>query len=308
MESVDVIIPVYQPGKQLFELLDLLSKQTVVPAQIIIMNTEQKYFDAAVVGTRFWHMYKNIIVRHVSKKEFDHARTRNIGVKLSNAPYFMLMTQDAVPADEYLIENLLQEMEQKKTAVAYARQLVNETASELEKFTRGFNYPAVSVRKSVKDLEKMGIKTFFSSNVCSLYRRSVFDELGGFSAPAIFNEDMTYAYHAVMAGHEIAYTADAAVYHSHNYTNRQQFHRNFDLGVSHADHPEIFGLVTTESEGIRLVKKAVGYFAAVGKVWLVLTFITQSVFKYIGYFMGKRYRKLPLSLVKKCSMNKEYWK
>ena len=37
----------------------------------------------------------------------------------------------------------------------------------------------------------------------------------------------------------IAYVAEARVVHSHNYTNRQQLHRNFDLAVSQADHPEI---------------------------------------------------------------------
>lgn len=50
---------------------------------------------------------------------------------------------------------------------------------------------------------------------------------------------MIYAAKAVEAGYSVAYAADAQVVHSHNYTNGQQFHRNFDLGVSQAEHPEI---------------------------------------------------------------------
>ena len=38
----------------------------------------------------------------------------------------------------------------------------------------------------------------------------------------------------------IAYEAEARVLHSHNYTNMQQLRRNFDLGVSQAEHPEVF--------------------------------------------------------------------
>ena len=66
---------------------------------------------------------------------------------------------------------------------------------------------------------------------------------------------MIFAGQAVEAGYQIAYAADAQVIHSHNYTAMQQLHRNFDLGVSQADHPEVFGRLHSEGEGIRLVKK-----------------------------------------------------
>ena len=49
------------------------------------------------------------------------------------------------------------------------------------------------------------------------------------------------------------------VIHSHNYNCMQQFHRNFDPGVSQAEHPEVFEGVPSEGEGIRLVKKSMAY-------------------------------------------------
>ena len=63
----------------------------------------------------------------------------------------------------------------------------------------------------------------------------------------------------IQKGYSVVYAADARVYHSHNYSGRQQFHRNFDLGVSQAEHPEIFEGVPSEGEGIRLVKRSLGY-------------------------------------------------
>ena len=52
-----------------------------------------------------------------------------------------------------------------------------------------------------------------------------------------------------------AYVPDAKVIHSHNLTPMQQFHCNFDLAVSQAEHPEIFADLKSEGEGIRLVKQ-----------------------------------------------------
>ena len=307
METVDVIIPVYKPDSGFLTLVDKLETQTVPVNQIIIMNTEQKYLDRLLYGTTLERKYHNITVKHLSKREFDHGRTRNQGVKLSRADVFIMMTQDAIPADEYLVERLLAGLAGEKTAVAYARQLPGKESSEIERYTRGFNYPGESRLKTKADLPELGIKTFFCSNVCAAYKRKIFDGLGGFVNRAIFNEDMLYAAKAVTADFGIAYVADARVYHSHNYTCRQQFHRNFDLGVSQADHPEVFAAYPSESEGIRLVKSTVDYLKKRGMGRKIPSVILQSGFKYAGYLCGKRYRFMPKRLAAALSSNKEYW-
>lgn len=72
--SIDVIIPTYKPDKALFELVKRLNGQSLKPENIIIMNTEEKYWDQLVSGTRFLEQNKNLKVYHVSKREFDHGR------------------------------------------------------------------------------------------------------------------------------------------------------------------------------------------------------------------------------------------
>lgn len=307
MERVDVIIPVYKPDRGFLTMIEKLQAQTVPVSRIILMNTEQKYLDRLLYGTTLEREHHNITVKHLSKREFDHGRTRNQGVKLSDADVFVMMTQDAIPADDFLIERLLTGLRGEKTAVAYARQLPGKGSSEAERYTRQFNYPEQSRVKTKEDLPELGIKTFFCSNVCAAYRRDVFDSLGGFVNRAIFNEDMLYAAKAVEAGYGIAYVSQAMVYHSHNYTYRQQFRRNFDLGVSQADHPEVFAAYPSESEGIRLVKSTVAHLKKKGMWNKIPSIIIQSGFKYMGYLMGKRYRRLPGRIVTACSSNREYW-
>jgi rhamnosyltransferase len=308
MEKVDVIIPVYKPTGKLFALLDALQKQSLGVKKIILINTEQRYFERLITGTNFWQKYRNVDVRHISAREFDHGYTRKRAVAESENDYFVMMTDDAVPANPFFLEKLLAPVLSGEAAMSYGRQLTDADAGVIEKFTRKFNYPARSVLKSKEDLQEMGIKAFFASNVCAAYDRRVYDSLGGFVRHTIFNEDMIYARKLIDAGYTIAYTAEAEVYHSHNYTGLQQFQRNFDLGVSHAQYPQVFGGIPTESEGLRLVKETSAYLCSIGKPWLLGKLFWQSGCKYMGYFLGKRYAKLPGRLVRACSMNKEYWK
>ena len=158
-------------------------------------------------------------------------------------------------------------------------------------------------------MKELGIKTFFASNVCCAYDREKFWFQGGFIRKTIFNEDMIFAGKAILEDdYAVAYVASARVIHSHNYTCMQQFRRNFDLAVSQADHPEIFSKVSSESEGIRLVKQTARFLAGQHKPWLIPGLVVKSGFKFMGYRLGKCYRLLPGPLRVRCSMNKEYWK
>ena len=305
---IDIIIPTYKPDKGFMELIEKLQEQTIKPNKIILMNTEERYIENFLKETNLLMKYNNIEIHHVSEREFDHGATRDAGVQISGTPYFLCMTQDAVPANEHLIEELLKVLKKEKVASVYGKQLARANSHILEDFTRKFNYPDQSRIKSKKDLDKLGIKTYFCSNVCAAYKRSVYDQLGGFLKKTIFNEDMIYAATVIKAGYEIGYVAEAEVIHSHYYSGKQQFHRNFDLGVSQADHPEIFKEVPSEKEGSKLVSETIKFLFKEKRVDQLIPFVYQCGCKYIGYRMGKAYKSLPMNVVQKCSMNYNYWK
>ena len=159
----------------------------------------------------------------------------------------------------------------------------------------------------IKKLEGVGIKTYFCSNVCAMYKRSIYDKLGGFIRKAIFNEDMVYAGTAIKAGYATRYVPRAGVVHSHNYTCMQQFHRNFDIGVSQKDHPEIFEGLSNESEGMKMVKGTIRYLQDMHKTYRIPHYILLVGSRYVGFRLGKIYNKLPKGFVRACSLNKEYW-
>lgn len=303
-KTVDVIIPAYHPGKEFATLIKRLEKQSVPIHRIIVMNTEESMWN------KEWEKLSDVMeIHHLAKPEFDHGGTRAQAAELSDADVMIFMTQDAMPADRELLAELLKALEQDENiAAAYARQLPNAECSFVERYTRAFNYPDRSVVKTKKDMDQYGIKTFFCSNVCAAYKKDIYQKQGGFVRRTIFNEDMIYAGGLIQAGYGIAYAAEAKVIHSHNYNCMQQFHRNFDLGVSQAEHPEIFEGVPSEGEGMRLVKKTLSHLVRSGKIWLIPGFVMQCAGKYAGYLAGKNFRRLPKKFVLWCTMSPNYWK
>lgn len=302
--SVDVFIPTYRSDDKLNKLLTMLYSQTVKPNRVFILHTEEFSGQEQELPEI---ENSNITVIPIEKASFDHGGTRKYGASLSDADILMFMTQDAVPEDEYLLEQLLIPYEDPLVSATYARQLADEKTDFLERYIRSFNYPKKSMVKSLKDLDSMGIKTFFCSDVCATYRNIVYKKMGGFVDKTIFNEDMIMAAAMIRADYRVAYVAEAKVIHSHNYSYLQQFTRNFDLGVSHNQYLEVFYGVKSESEGIKMVKHAMKYLIKKKKYFLIPDLILSSGFKFMGYQFGKRYDLLPKSLVIRFTMNKSYW-
>ena len=302
-KTVDVIIPAYRPGEGWKQMLRGLEGQTWPVHRLIVMNTGKENWKAAYEKTTI-----SMEVHHLTREEFDHGKTRDQAARMSRADYLLFMTQDALPEDCHLIEKLVEAIEQdEKIGAAYARQLPRKDCRLMEQYTRQFNYPEKSRVKWLADLPELGIKTYFCSNVCAMYRRELYLQLGGFVQKAIFNEDMIFAGELIQKGYGVAYAAEAKVVHSHNYSAIQQFHRNFDLAVSQADHPEVFAGIRSEGEGIRLVKQTAAFLCHSKKGYLLPKLIWQSGWKYLGYLLGKRYQKLPKWVIPRCTMNPKYW-
>lgn len=301
---IDAVIPVYHPGKEFTELLKRLSSQSRSLNKIILMNTGEAPWKETIETE-----YPLCEVHLLKKEEFDHGGTRHRAAELSDADYLLFLTQDAMPSDDRMVENLFNMFSKdEKIKAVYGRQLPNENCREIEKYTRSFNYPENFKIKSKEDLETMGIKTFFCSNVCAMYEKETYDRLGGFTRRTIFNEDMIYAGGLIKKGYKVAYAAEAKVIHSHNYDAREQFHRNFDLAVSQVDHPEIFAGIRSEKEGIKLVLGTAKHLLKIGKPWLLIPLVTTSVGKILGYKFGQNYRRLSKSFILKCTMNQSYWR
>ena len=290
MRSYEVIIPVYRPDKRFYILLKRLLLQSEKPKKInIILTLSENYDEAAVIkGLAENDINTPVIsVDAIEKSEFNHGGSRQKAAEKVCEPYALFMTQDAVPVNSKMAENLLKEFDNERIAVTYARQMPYKNATLREKFARNYNYPDVSGIKDKKMLDAGKIKAIFCSDVCAMYDMEVFNKLDGFVRDTDFNEDMMYANRALLNGYLVSYCAVAKVYHSHNLTFAGQFKRNMEIARSQKEHPEVFEALSSESEGLSFVKNGVKYMMDNGNAFEAVKFIADCGFKFAGFKAGK---------------------
>ena len=308
-KAVDIIIPTYRPGREFVSMISSLLSQRLPPACIIIVNTDRKAWEKHGYLRNLKGLFPPeipLVIRHIEPEDFDHGASRNLAVSLGKSPCFVCMTQDALPADKNLLSSLTGVLEG-DVGMSYARQLPRRDADCIEAFTRSYNYPGEPLKKRESDRERLGIKTYFASNVCAAYDRETFERLGGFREGLILNEDMLYAHDLLKEGGAVSYVPEARVFHSHSYGPLRQLKRNFDIAVSQKQAPEVFSGLKSEGEGIRLVQKTAAHLMEKRALGLLPYLFFLSGFKYLGFFLGRQYRRLPKGLVKRFSMNRKYW-
>jgi rhamnosyltransferase len=296
-----IIIPIRNAGEQVCELLTRLKEQTV-PGEVIIVDSSSS--DAAdSLGS------SGVRVIKIRREDFDHGGTRTMAAEEARGDILVFLSQDVLPFGERSIENLVRPFEDETVGAAYGRQVPYPDASPFAAHLRLFNYPETSCLRSIRDKKNFKIKTPFLSNAFSAYRKKALLQVGGFKGRLIFGEDTYAGAKLLLAGYKIAYTADAMVYHSHNYTPFEEFKRYFDIGVFHRTEAwilEEFG--RAEGEGMAYVRSAAEYLIHEGRYLLLPELAIRTALKFTGYNLGRKHQKLPLSLIKKMSMHKDWWK
>ena len=296
-KTVSVIIPTLNAERELPTILNNLHNQNYPIEEVTIIDSSSTDHTVDIC--------KNDDLVHliqIRQKDFDHGRTRDMALRSSVGDIVVFLTQDAIPANDRFIQNLINPLLNNEAIISTGKQIPKQEATKIEQLIRAFNYPEESCIKSKKDIADMGIKTFFCSNVCAAYERNAYLKLGGFEYPLKTNEDMFFAAYAIRNGYKVAYAADAVVYHSHNLTLRQQFKRNYMQGYEIERHKNLIGNVKIKSEGIQLVKYVSKMLIMGGNIISFAYFIIDSFTRIMGHNIGK------ISYIKGKFLNHEYKK
>lgn len=268
-------------------VLKALKKQTVKPSITLIIDSGSNDGTAELAQS---HGFKVI---RINEHDFDHGSTRNLGVAQTNSEFVVFLTQDAIPADENMVAELIKPMQANPyIVICYGRQLPRLNARPLERFAREFNYPPRSILKTKNDIDTLGLKAFFCSNCCSAIRRSIFNKLGGFKNNVIVNEDMLFAAKAINAGYAVYYTAEAKVYHSHVYSLPITFKRYFDIGRFFADNKWLLRHVGLKDYGGGMLKSGVKTFWQKRALRYIAAFLIELAVKAIACKLGWYYQLL----------------
>lgn len=173
--TVSVIIPTWNGEQWLEKLLTMLEQQTLVPDEIIVVDSGSQD------GTCDLVCRHNVRLVEIAQQDFDHGGTRTMAAGLAAGEILVYMTQDAVPASRDALELLVQPFkEDEKIAATYGRQLPNRGATIFSEHLRLFNYPDQSEVRCLDDRSQFGFKTIFISNSFAAYRSDLLAAYGFF--------------------------------------------------------------------------------------------------------------------------------
>ena len=284
--SYTAVIPVLNPGKErLNRLIETLLKQTMPPEEILMPDSASEDGAPQAAACRFG---ENIRLIPVERECFDHGGTRDMAIRMCSTPFAVMMTQDALPTDDRCMEKLLQPFSDPQVAAVCGRQIAYPEAKARERAIRAFRYSEKSDVWDRTDAARRGITAYLLSDVCAAYRISAYRAVGGFTYPIETNEDMLIAADFLDTGYKLAYQGDAAVWHSHDNTLRQEYERNKKIGMFLAKYGDRFGDGNVTGEGLALVKYVCNRLMKEGKIPEIIPFGMNCAARLLGNRSGKR--------------------
>jgi len=211
-----VVIPVLDGERYLSRLLEALARERPDEILVIDSGSRDRSRDIARAG--------GADVLEITREEFGHGRTRNLGAESTAGDFICFLTQDAVPAPGWLAAYREAFELADRVGVAFGPHLpLADTspmiARELTEFFATFS------PDGTPKLQRLGDPQFLS-NVNACYLRECWDEIR--FADVEYAEDQAFGRTMLEAGWAKAYHPGAAVYHAHDYGPAEFMRRYFD--------------------------------------------------------------------------------
>jgi rhamnosyltransferase len=243
ISSVSVVIPTLNGGRLFADVMSGLRRQRFSgTVEILVIDS------GSTDGTVGVALEAGARVVEIPHAEFDHGTTRNRGMEMTTGEIIVMLTQDATPTDERLIDNLIKPFEDSGVAGAFARQIPRPehdvlVARNIENWVAGSMQRRMARIADRAEYERMApmeryILCVFD-NVCSAVRRSTWVEIP--FRQCTFGEDVDWAKRVLEAGWGIVYEPTAAVMHSHERPAGYEYRRTY---VCHRTLYRLFGLST----------------------------------------------------------------
>jgi rhamnosyltransferase len=180
----------------------------------------------------------------IPNSEFGHGKTRNLAAMLASGEFVVYLTQDAIPAhDRWLIEMLRPFDAGEDVVAVFGQQIPRPDCCAIVKhdvfdvFRRFGPDDQITYqhRNDAQPDQAAKDRLRFHSNVNSAARREFLLDAIAFRDVS-YSEDYAFGRDVIEAGYRKAYTPFGSVIHSHSYPLLMYFRRMYDemRGVKHA--------------------------------------------------------------------------
>ncbi len=259
--DISVVIPVKNGQKYLDEVLKAVFSQEInAEFEVIIIDSGSKDKTLDIIRKYPVRLYQ------IDEKEFNHGLTRNLGISKALGEYIVLMTSDAIPYNNYWMRGLVNSLkEDEDIAGVYSRQLPHKDSLVMSQirvkkiFTFDKERRESRIVKS-EEYEKLSAKEKHRfcnfDNVSSCIRKSIWEKVP--FPKTDFAEDLEWAKKVLAAGKKIVYEPNSIVYHSHDFSVSEWYHKN------RINSGKIYALFGVNAAG-SFYKAAVTFFTQVFK-------------------------------------------
>ncbi|MFT7667534.1 MAG: rhamnosyltransferase [Planctomycetota bacterium] len=239
--SLSILLPTWNGEEDLRRLLPALDSQDY-EGEREVLAIDSSSTDATVSLLK----EAGVDVEIISQSEFGHGATRNRLAAKAKGEVLVFLSQDALPASDDFLQELVSALDEEQVAGAYSRILPHPDDDPLTARTV-LSAPEADEEGTpwepmdpalVWELptEQMMARLRFN-NVASAVRAPIFREIQFPELP--FGEDFAWAARVTQAGYRIRFAPKSLVYHAHRYTPSQAFAR---YKLDAAFHREIHGL------------------------------------------------------------------
>lgn len=226
-----VIIPTWNAGARFRDVLQAITAQrTEWPFEVLIVDSGSTDETLSIIQD---FDSNGVRLHQIPNCEFQHGRTRNLAISLTSAEFVAVLTQDALPANESWLSNLVKGFDLgSHVAGVFGPHYAYPDAKEFVRYGQKehFDYYNKQPHLAHWDITPDGMEWgsvqhhqwlhFYSDNN-SMMRRSVWEKI---PYPEVhWSEDQMWAWEIIKQGYQKAYAHDAYVVHSHNHTEAEQF-------------------------------------------------------------------------------------
>lgn len=234
--DISVVIPTFNAGPRFIQLLEALRRQTLPASELVVIDS------GSTDGTPERAEQTGARVLKISKRRFNHGRTRNQAIAATRGALIVLTVQDALPVDSNWLSRLCMPLLEDTTlAGSYGLQRAPENAPPLSR-VRNLMWertcPPAGIQEitppdafwALPPLERLQRARF--DNVTACLRRSVWKSL---PLPEVnYAEDLIWGVYALLQGYRIAWVPQAQVWHYHQRSMDYEFRRAFVDGIVRA--------------------------------------------------------------------------
>jgi rhamnosyltransferase len=223
MINVSIVIPVKNGLKWLKNSIPLIMNQSSIQNIEIIILDSQSTDDLVSYINSLPHF--NIKYISINPDEFNHGKTRNLGVYHASYEIIVFTVQDATPISCNWLSSLVEPLiNYKLDAICGSQIVLRDYNKNPVEWHRPIERPCLKKitinPREFSKLNSLELKSLTGwDNVNSAYKRSCLLKLP--FKEVIFGEDAYWAVDALRNGLKLAYTSYSQVDHYHHYTKSQ---------------------------------------------------------------------------------------